>query len=68
MRHWFRRSKKAAPPASRRDAKRYKRLPTRVKTRDATASHPVTPPRDPYGGRDTDRDFIIRYGDPFDDG
>jgi hypothetical protein len=48
------------------DAKRFKRLPPRVNVRNTVASHPVSPARDPYGGRDTDRDFTIRYGDSFD--
>lgn len=69
MRSWFRRKKGAHGAAQApRDPKRFKRLPARVNTRDTRTSHPTTHPRDPEGGRDTDRDFIVRYGDPFDDG
>lgn len=65
MRNWFRKTKNAQPKP--RDAERFKHLPAHVNVRDTIASHPVTTARDPYGGRDTERDFIIRYGDPFDE-
>lgn len=68
MWHWFRRSGKAQPTQKRSvDPQRFKRLPEYVAVRNTIASHPVSPARDPYGGRDTERDFLIRYGDPFDD-
>jgi hypothetical protein len=44
----------------------YRRLPRRIKPSDTFTSHPVSPARDPEGGRDTNRDFVIRYGDPSD--
>jgi hypothetical protein len=47
------------------DPGRFKRLPARA--RGTTTGQQVTPARDPYGGRDTDRDFLTRYGDPFED-
>jgi hypothetical protein len=46
----------------------FKRLPRRVHPRDTATSHETRPARDPRGGRDTDRDFIIRYGDDGGDG
>jgi hypothetical protein len=68
MKRWFR---TARPNHAIRhqpaDPTRFKRLPDRVNLRDTRTSHPASPARDPEGGRDTDRDFIIRYGDPFDD-
>ncbi len=67
MSRWFRRTKGARRTAQlSHDQKRFKRLPARVNRRDLRTSQPATPPRDPDGGRDTDRDFVIRYGDPFD--
>ncbi len=69
MRRWFRRSNDGSgAPARQGERNRFNRLPARVDTKKTHASHPATAPRDPEGGRDTDRDFIIRYGDPFDDG
>jgi hypothetical protein len=44
----------------------YMRLPRRINPRDTVSSHPVCPARVPEGGRGTDRDVIIRCGDPFD--
>jgi hypothetical protein len=41
----------------------FKRLPRGIHPRDTGTSHETRPARDPRGGRDTDRDFIIRYGD-----
>jgi hypothetical protein len=62
---WFRRAKaetKAPQPSGR-----FKRLPARPDPRKLRTSQPTRPVRDPEGGRDTDRDFITRYGDPFDE-
>jgi len=53
-------TKPAAAGAS--GAKRFKRLPERIEPEDMVESQPTAPPRDPEGGRDTDRDFMIRYG------
>ena len=66
MRRWFRSRKLRQQPAQPGGSKRFKRLPARVDPRDLRISHQVNPPRDPRGGLDTDRDFITRYGDPFD--
>jgi hypothetical protein len=40
---------------------RYKRLPERVRAEDTVETADTRVPSDPEGGRDTDRDFIIRY-------
>jgi hypothetical protein len=68
MNRWFRRMKGARggarPPG---DPKRFKLLPARLDPHDTRTTHPVARLRDPEGGRDTERDFITRYGDPFDD-
>jgi hypothetical protein len=65
MKSWFRRATKVQPKPKPLDPRRFKRLPQRVKPADMVASQPVSPARDPYGGRDTERDFVIRFGDPF---
>ena len=43
------------------DPQRFKRLPERIKMEDTVESQKADPARDPEGGRDTDRDFMIRY-------
>lgn len=43
-------------------SERFKRLPERIKVEDTVESTSTEPARDPEGGRDTDRDFMIRYG------
>lgn len=43
------------------DSQRFKRLPERVRLEDTVETHDTTVARDPEGGRDTDRDFMIRY-------
>lgn len=43
------------------DPQRFKRLPEPVKLEDTVASQDTRVARDPEGGRDTDRDFMIRY-------
>jgi hypothetical protein len=40
---------------------RFKHLPERVKPEDMVTTQPVSDAPDPEGGRDTDRDFMIRY-------
>jgi hypothetical protein len=42
-------------------SQRFKRLPERVKLEDTVESRKTKAARDPEGGRDTDRDFMIRY-------
>jgi len=39
-----------------------KGLPGRVDPKDLTVTQPVEPPPDPEGGRDTETDFLFRYG------
>lgn len=43
------------------DPRRFKRLPERVRLEDTVESEETDAARDPEGGRDTDRDFMIRY-------
>lgn len=43
------------------DAERFKHLPEPVKLEDTVESQATETARDPEGGRDTDRDFMIRY-------
>lgn len=49
----------AAEPAP--DSQRFKRLPERVRLEDTVETHDTTVARDPEGGRDTNRDFMIRH-------
>jgi hypothetical protein len=41
---------------------RFSRLPRRVRPEDTITTKDTGPVPDPEGGRDTDRDFLIRYG------
>jgi hypothetical protein len=50
---------KTAEPDAR--SKRFERLPERIKLEDTVESQETDPARDPEGGRDTNRDFMIRY-------
>ena len=43
------------------DSQRFKHLPERIRVEDTVESHDTNVARDPEGGRDTDRDFMIRY-------
>jgi hypothetical protein len=43
------------------DSQRFKRLPEHVRIEDTVESKDTNVARDPEGGRDTDRDFMIRY-------
>jgi hypothetical protein len=42
-------------------AKRFEVLPTPIPLEDTIASHEVGDAPDPEAGRDTDRDFLLRY-------
>jgi hypothetical protein len=42
-------------------SQRFKKLPERVKLEDTVESQDTNVARDPEGGRDTNRDFMIRY-------
>jgi len=42
-------------------------LPERVDPKDTVASQAASPARDPESGRDTERDFLLRYGAGGDD-
>ncbi|WP_162891334.1 hypothetical protein [Aeromicrobium sp. A1-2] len=41
---------------------RFKQLPRRVRLADTVTSQETNPVPDPEGGRDAERDFMIRYG------
>jgi hypothetical protein len=41
--------------------KHFKALPKPVRLEDTIASHEVRDAPDPEAGRDTDRDFLLRY-------
>jgi len=40
---------------------RFSRLPEPVRLEDTIALQDIAPPPDPEAGRDTDRDFLLRY-------
>jgi hypothetical protein len=40
---------------------RYTALPEGVRLQDTRPTHQSSPPPDPEAGRDTDRDFMLRY-------
>ena len=41
---------------------RFRQLPPRVDPKDMITAQESEAQRDPEGGRDTDRDFMLRYG------
>jgi hypothetical protein len=48
-------------------ARRYTHLPERVDPKQMVTSKRADPARDPEGGRDTERDFLLRHGAGGDD-
>lgn len=42
-------------------SERYRRLPERVRLEDTIASQETAPAPDPDGGRNPNRDFMLRY-------
>ena len=60
------RKKHGAKPAQ--EADRFKRLPGRPDPRGLKPKRGRARPAEPSSWNDSDRDFITRYGDPFDDG
>lgn len=42
---------------------RFRTLPEPPGPEDLTTTHDVTPGPDPEGGRDAERDWLLRYGD-----
>jgi hypothetical protein len=50
-----------AEHAPQADSERFKHLPEPVKLEDTVESQETEPARDPDGGRDPERDFMIRY-------
>jgi hypothetical protein len=53
---------KPASPKPPSDPERFKHLPEPVKPQDMITSQETEPPPDPEGGRNTDTDFMLRYG------
>ncbi|HYS38707.1 MAG TPA: hypothetical protein VEO01_24060 [Pseudonocardiaceae bacterium] len=49
-------------PPPKPDPERFKHLPEPVKPQDMITSQETEPPPDPEGGRDTNTDFMLRYG------
>lgn len=47
--------------AGERQSRRFTKLPEPVRLEDTVESQETDVARDPEGGRDTDRDFMIRY-------
>jgi hypothetical protein len=43
-------------------AERYRHLPEHVRLEDTITTQETEPARDPRGGQDTERDFMLRYG------
>jgi hypothetical protein len=70
---WPRRTRRTGEPGRATEvsaedrATRFTHLPERVDPKDTATSQRVDPPRDPEGGRDTERDFLLRYGAGGDD-
>jgi hypothetical protein len=54
-----RRSKK--PPTPAKPHPDYAVLPQHIPLEDTITSQPAEPPQDPYGGRDTETEFMIRH-------
>lgn len=44
------------------DKNRFKQLPKPIPLEDTVATSDTEPVPDPEGGRDTERDFLVRYG------
>jgi hypothetical protein len=44
------------------DKDRFTVLPTSVRLEDTVTTYDTEPVPDPDGGRDTERDFLVRYG------
>jgi hypothetical protein len=55
------RDQTAARQAESSPATDYSRLPDPIETDETIASHEPTPAPDPDGGRDPERDFMLRY-------
>lgn len=50
-----------AVPESEQNSDRFKHLPERISPDEMVETSDTHVARDPEGGRDTDRDFMIRY-------
>jgi hypothetical protein len=49
------------PTSGHRPRTEFRRLPEPVRLEDTVTSHDADAPPDPEAGRDTDRDFLLRY-------
>jgi hypothetical protein len=49
-------------PRPAQDPERFKHLPAPVDPKDLVTTQETEPPPDPEGGRNTDTDFLLRYG------
>jgi hypothetical protein len=49
-------------PPAQPDPDRFKHLPEPIRLQDTVTSQETSPVPDPEGGRNTDTDFILRYG------
>jgi hypothetical protein len=57
--------KRAAQPQLRRRLRHlpdFSQLPERVRPEEMTTAQDVDPGRDPRGGRNPERDYMLRYG------
>jgi hypothetical protein len=50
-----------SPDAAEASARDYRHLPAPVRVEDTLATTDAEPVPDPEAGRDTDRDFLLRY-------
>jgi len=57
-----------AEPDQTGSRRRFTSLRERVNPKDTVTTQRTDPHRDPEGGRDTDRDFLLRYGAGGDEG
>jgi hypothetical protein len=49
-------------PRPAQDPERFKHLPEPINPKDLITGQETEPPPDPEGGRNTDTDFLLRYG------
>jgi hypothetical protein len=54
----------AAEPTRQTKPGRFAHLPPQVRLEDTVATHETEPAPDPTAGRDTDREFMLRYLSP----
>lgn len=64
---WLRSKADKTAPAEPPAKDKFTDLSEQVNPKDTVTSRRTDPPRDPEGGRDTERDFLLRYGAGGDD-